>query len=166
MRFSSACAWSIFVQHDRLSSAKVHSTCKRPAAAYGPSGIPHIRAHSTMHAGTRSGSVAILLTFATPAGSNIPQRATHVACITVTTGARVTGRALARNGAVTLDTNTITATHKVTSVVTTTEGGAQITPCGLGSSRRAETPRVTRDPQTSAMRSPRSRARKQCPGVG
>ncbi len=45
--------------------------------------------------------------------------------ITVTTGVSVTGRALAQNGAVTLDTNAITATSPLTSAVTTTVGGAQ-----------------------------------------
>jgi hypothetical protein len=45
--------------------------------------------------------------------------------ITVTTGARVTGRTLARNGAVTLDTNAVTATTQPTSGGTTTVGGAQ-----------------------------------------
>ena len=45
--------------------------------------------------------------------------------ITVTTGARVTGRTLARNGAVTLDTNAVTATDQRMSPVTTTVGGAE-----------------------------------------
>ena len=48
--------------------------------------------------------------------------------ITVTTGARVAGRALARNGAVTLDTNAVTATNQL--AVTTTVGGAQTTGSG------------------------------------
>jgi serine protease AprX len=47
--------------------------------------------------------------------------------ITLTTGARVTGRALARNGAVTLDTNAVTATGQTTSAITTTVGGVQTT---------------------------------------
>ena len=51
--------------------------------------------------------------------------------ITVTTGARVTGRTLARNGAVTLDTNAVTATSQPTSAVTTTVGGAQTTGSGI-----------------------------------
>ena len=51
--------------------------------------------------------------------------------ITVTTGARVTGRTLARNGAVTLDTNAVTATNQLTSAVTTTVGGAQTTGSGV-----------------------------------
>jgi hypothetical protein len=45
-----------------------------------------------------------------------------MASITATTGVRVTGRALARNGAVTLDTNVIALT---TPAATTTVGGAQ-----------------------------------------
>jgi hypothetical protein len=45
--------------------------------------------------------------------------------ITVTTGATVTGRTLARNGAVTLDTNSVTAISAPISPVTTTVGGAQ-----------------------------------------
>ncbi len=53
-----------------------------------------------------------------------------LASITVTTGVRVTGRTLARNGAVTLDTNAVTATNP-TSAVTTTVGGAQTTGSGL-----------------------------------
>jgi hypothetical protein len=44
--------------------------------------------------------------------------------ITVTTGATVTGRTLARNGAVTLDTNAITAPSQPISPVTTSVGGA------------------------------------------
>ena len=51
--------------------------------------------------------------------------------ITVTTGVRVTGRTLARNGAVTLDTNAVTATNQPTSAVTTTVGGAQTTGSGV-----------------------------------
>ena len=50
--------------------------------------------------------------------------------ITLTTGARVTGRALARNGAVTMDTNAVTATNRLTSGVLTTVGGAQTTGSG------------------------------------
>ncbi len=50
--------------------------------------------------------------------------------ITVTKGARVTGRTLARNGAVTLDTNTVTAPAQLPSAVTTTVGGAQTTASG------------------------------------
>jgi hypothetical protein len=50
--------------------------------------------------------------------------------ITLTTGTRVTGRALALNGAVTLDTNLVTATIQPTSAVTTTVAGAQTTPSG------------------------------------
>jgi ice-binding like protein len=53
-----------------------------------------------------------------------------MASITVTTGSRVTGRALARTGAVTLDTNAVTATNP-TSAVTTTVGGAQTTGSGV-----------------------------------
>jgi hypothetical protein len=53
-----------------------------------------------------------------------------VASITVTTGTRVTGRALAMNAAVTLDTNVITPTNLMTSGVTTTVGGAQTTGSG------------------------------------
>jgi serine protease AprX len=51
--------------------------------------------------------------------------------ITVTTGTRVMGRALALNGAVTLDTNAITATNQLTSAVMTTVGGAQTTASGV-----------------------------------
>jgi subtilisin family serine protease len=51
--------------------------------------------------------------------------------ITLTTGVRVTGRALARNGAVTMDTNAVTAPHQLTSAVTTTVGGAQTTRSGV-----------------------------------
>ncbi len=54
-----------------------------------------------------------------------------LASITVTTGASVTGRTLARNGAVTLDTNAVTATNQLTSAVTTTVGGAQTTGSGV-----------------------------------
>jgi hypothetical protein len=50
--------------------------------------------------------------------------------ITVTTGARVAGRTLARNGAVTLDTNAVTATYQPASAATTTVGGAQTTRSG------------------------------------
>jgi serine protease AprX len=49
--------------------------------------------------------------------------------ITVTTGARVTGRTLARNGAVTLDTNAVTASTQP--AVTTTVGCAQTIGSGL-----------------------------------
>ena len=52
-----------------------------------------------------------------------------LASITVTTGVHVTGRTLARNGAVTLDTNAVTAT--MTSGVTTTVGGVQTTGSGI-----------------------------------
>jgi serine protease AprX len=51
--------------------------------------------------------------------------------ITLTTGVRVTGRALARNGAVTMDTNAVTATHQPASAVTTTVGGVQTTRSGV-----------------------------------
>jgi hypothetical protein len=47
-----------------------------------------------------------------------------LASITVTTGAHVNGRTLARNGAVTLDSNAVTATNQPTSAATTTVGGA------------------------------------------
>ena len=50
--------------------------------------------------------------------------------ITVTTGASVTGRTLALNGAVTLDTNAVTATNQPASGVTTTVGGTQTTTGG------------------------------------
>jgi hypothetical protein len=50
--------------------------------------------------------------------------------ITVTTGATVTGRTLARNGAVTLDTNAVNLTTAL-SRVTTTVGGAQTTGSGI-----------------------------------
>ena len=53
-----------------------------------------------------------------------------LASITVTTGARVTGRTLARNGAVTLDSNAVTAPDQ-SSTVTTTVGGAQTTGSGV-----------------------------------
>jgi hypothetical protein len=49
--------------------------------------------------------------------------------ITLTTGARVTGRTFARNGAVTLDTNTVSAT--LAPAVTTTVSGASITGSGI-----------------------------------
>ena len=51
--------------------------------------------------------------------------------ITVTTGARVTGRTLAQNGAVTLDTNAVTAANQQTSAVTTTVGGAETSGSGV-----------------------------------
>ena len=51
-----------------------------------------------------------------------------LASITVTTGVRVTGRTLARNGAVTLDSNLITAP---TGAITTTVGGAQTAASGM-----------------------------------
>ena len=54
-----------------------------------------------------------------------------LASITVTTGASVTGRALARNGAVTLDTNAVTAPRPITSALTTTVGGVQTTGSGV-----------------------------------
>src|ERR1700686_2081920 len=54
-----------------------------------------------------------------------------LASITVTTGASVTGRALARNGAVTLDTNAVIAANRLTPPVTTTVGGAQTTGSGV-----------------------------------
>jgi hypothetical protein len=50
--------------------------------------------------------------------------------ITVTTGASVMGRTLALNGAVTLDTNAVTATNQPTSGVTTTVGGMETTRSG------------------------------------
>ena len=53
-----------------------------------------------------------------------------MASITATTGVRVNGRALARNGAVTLDTNAVTAADQM-SAGTTTVGGAQTTGSGL-----------------------------------
>jgi hypothetical protein len=53
-----------------------------------------------------------------------------LASITVTTGATVTGRTLARNGAVTLDSNAVTATNQQTSSLTTTVGGIQTTANG------------------------------------
>ena len=51
--------------------------------------------------------------------------------ITVTRGARVTGRTLARNGAVTLDANAVTAIGQPAPVVTTTVGGAQTVGSGI-----------------------------------
>ena len=54
-----------------------------------------------------------------------------MASITVTTGVRLTGRALARSGAVTLDTNAVTAPSQSSSTVTTTVGGAQTTGSGI-----------------------------------
>ena len=54
-----------------------------------------------------------------------------LASITVTTGARVRGRTLARNGAVTLDTNAVTAPRQLTSALTTTVGGVQTTGGGI-----------------------------------
>jgi subtilisin family serine protease len=52
-----------------------------------------------------------------------------LASITVTTGVHVTGRTLARTGAVTLDTNAITATSPP--AMTTAVGGAQTTGTGM-----------------------------------
>jgi hypothetical protein len=54
-----------------------------------------------------------------------------VASITVTTGVSVSGRTLAMNGAVTLDTNAVTAPDPLTSAVTTTVGGAQTPGSGI-----------------------------------
>jgi ice-binding like protein len=54
-----------------------------------------------------------------------------VASITVTTGTSLTGRALALNGAVTLDTNAVTATNPLASAVLTRIGGAETTGSGL-----------------------------------
>jgi hypothetical protein len=54
-----------------------------------------------------------------------------LASITVTTGVGVTGRTLAMNGAVTLDTNAVTAPNPLTSAVTTTVGGAKTTGSGI-----------------------------------
>jgi subtilisin family serine protease len=51
--------------------------------------------------------------------------------ITLTTGVSVTGRALALNGAVTLDTNAVTATTQLASTVTSTVGGAQTSGSGV-----------------------------------
>jgi serine protease AprX len=51
--------------------------------------------------------------------------------ITMTTGARVTGRALARNGGVTLDTNAVTVVSQPAPAITTTVGGAQTTGSGI-----------------------------------
>jgi hypothetical protein len=50
--------------------------------------------------------------------------------ITATTGATIQGRLLARNGAVTLDTNTITNTACAAPVTTTTTGGGTTTTTG------------------------------------
>jgi subtilisin family serine protease len=50
--------------------------------------------------------------------------------ITVTTGVRVSGRTLALNGAVTLDTNVVTATDQPTSGTTTMVGGTETTRSG------------------------------------
>jgi subtilisin family serine protease len=47
--------------------------------------------------------------------------------ITLTTGVNVTGRAMARNGAVTMDANLVTATRQPMSAATTTVGGVQTT---------------------------------------
>jgi hypothetical protein len=52
-----------------------------------------------------------------------------LASITVTTGVQVDGRTLARHGAVTLDTNAVTAANQ--SIVTTMVGGAQTTGSGV-----------------------------------
>jgi hypothetical protein len=49
----------------------------------------------------------------------------------MTTGARVTGRALARNGGVTLDTNAVTVVSQPAPAITTTVGGAQTTGSGI-----------------------------------
>jgi subtilisin family serine protease len=54
-----------------------------------------------------------------------------LASITLITGTRVTGRALALNGAVTLDTNAVSAASQPTWAVTTTVGGAQTTQSGV-----------------------------------
>jgi subtilisin family serine protease len=51
--------------------------------------------------------------------------------ITVTTGTRIMGRALAQNGAVTLDTNAVAAPNRLTPAPTTTVGGAQTTGSGV-----------------------------------
>jgi subtilisin family serine protease len=53
-----------------------------------------------------------------------------LASITLTTGVNVTGRALALNAAVTLDTNTVTAPGQPGAGVTTTVGGVQTTGSG------------------------------------
>jgi subtilisin family serine protease len=54
-----------------------------------------------------------------------------LASITVTTGSRVNGRTLARNGAVTLDTNAVTAPDLLGPAISTTVGGAQTTGSGV-----------------------------------
>ena len=64
-------------------------------------------------------------------GTSLAGNILALASITVTTGARVTGRTLARNGAVTLDTNAVTASPQLTSALTTTVGGAVTTGSGV-----------------------------------
>lgn len=69
--------------------------------------------------------------------------------ITVTTGTTVDGRALARNGAVTLDTNTITRATCSIPATTTTGGGATTTTTGGGATTTTTgggTPQVIRTP--------------------
>ena len=63
-------------------------------------------------------------------GTSLAGNILALTSITVTTGARVTGRTLARNGAVTLDTNAVTATDQRMSPATTTVGGAETTRSG------------------------------------
>ena len=66
--------------------------------------------------------------------------------ITVTTGATIDGRALARNGAVTLDTNTITRS--------TCAAAATATPTATASSTPTQTPTPTGSPTTAPSATP------------
>jgi hypothetical protein len=89
--------------------------------------------------------------------------------ITVTTGARIFGRALARNGAVTLDTNVITApacapvaevsTSKLATITTTTTTKTTKTATATATTTATATARATATPTATAIRTATPRVR-------
>jgi hypothetical protein len=89
------------------------------------SSVVLINGGSPGHVFWQVGSSATLGTTTSFAGNILA-----VASITLTTCTAVTGRAIALNGAVTMDANAVPATNQPTSAVTTTVGGAQTTGSG------------------------------------